>query len=173
MPLERADDRVDPVARIAVDSFDAVLGQALQDEVGRQLAHSDWVADLRSTETRALVKARLSAQNSPARAGEEPDLEQQRHDLRLADRLPVEALDGETLLPATLLHLLDERDERSAEPAFLGITERHERAAAALDEERRLASEKDDLGPCNPRGARTRALGPRQSRAVGLRGVSG
>src|ERR671930_447062 len=37
--LERADDCVDPVAGIAVDPLDAVVGESLQEEVGGQLSH--------------------------------------------------------------------------------------------------------------------------------------
>src|SRR5204862_2130640 len=37
--LERADDRVDPVAGIAVDAFDTVLDEPFQDEVCGQLGH--------------------------------------------------------------------------------------------------------------------------------------
>ena len=37
--VERADDRVDPVAGVAVDARDAVLDQALEQEICRQLCH--------------------------------------------------------------------------------------------------------------------------------------
>src|SRR5436305_8571631 len=46
----------------------------------------------------------LRAKNSAARAGEEPGLEQERHDLRLADRLAVEAFDSQAL-GASALHV--------------------------------------------------------------------
>ena len=39
--LERADDRVDPVAGIAVDALDAVLGEALEQEICGELGHGD------------------------------------------------------------------------------------------------------------------------------------
>ena len=37
--LERADDRIDPVAGIAVDASDAVLGETFQQEISSQLSH--------------------------------------------------------------------------------------------------------------------------------------
>ena len=67
----------------------------------------------------------------------------------------------------------DERRERRAEPRLVGIAQRHESAAAALDEQRGLAAEQDDLRPRDPRGAALRALRPRQRCAVGLRGIGG
>src|SRR5207253_9760544 len=39
--VERADDGVDPVARVTVDPVDAPLGQALEQEVGDELGHLD------------------------------------------------------------------------------------------------------------------------------------
>ena len=67
----------------------------------------------------------------------------------------------------------DERGERGAEPLVLGLAQRHERAAAALDEERRLAAEQDDVRTGDARRARARALRPRQRGPVRLRRVGG
>src|SRR5205823_2259374 len=39
VPLQGADDRVDPVARITVDSPNAVLGEPLEQEVSGELSH--------------------------------------------------------------------------------------------------------------------------------------
>src|SRR5207253_5330962 len=51
------------------------------------------------------------------------------------------------------------------------LAQRDERAAASLDEERRLAAEQHDLSARDARGPRTRALRPRQHRAVRLRRI--
>ena len=56
---------------------------------------------------------------------------------------------------------------------LLGIAQRNERAAAALDEERRLAAEHDDVRAGDPRRPRAGALRPWQRSAVGLGGVGG
>ena len=56
VPLERADDGIDAVPRVAVDAFDAVLGETLEEEVGSLLAHRKWVAALRQAETQKPVK---------------------------------------------------------------------------------------------------------------------
>ena len=69
--------------------------------------------------------------------------------------------------------VLDERRERRAEPVLLRLAQRHERAAAALDEERRLAAEQHDVRARDPGGTGARPLRPRQRRAVGLRGIGG
>ena len=64
-----------------------------------------------------------------------------------------------------------ERRQRLPEPAVLGLAERQERPAAALDEERGLAVEDDDVRPGNPRGARGRPLRPRERGPVRMHGV--
>src|SRR6266511_3384000 len=112
----------------------------------------------------------LRTQHGAARACEESHVEQERHDLRLADRLAVEPFDREALR-AALLDVFDECAEGDAEPSFLGIAQRNERAPAALDEQRRLAAEQDDVraGDTCRTGART--LWPRDCGAVGLRRV--
>ena len=38
-PVERAEEPVDPVARVAVDAVDAPLAETLEDEVGNELGH--------------------------------------------------------------------------------------------------------------------------------------
>src|SRR5437868_5332427 len=82
----------------------------------------------------------LGPKDRTARAGEEAGLEEERHHVRLADGLTVEALDRETLRTAAP-DVLDERGERGPQPFLVGLPERDEGAAAALDEERRLAAE--------------------------------
>ena len=67
----------------------------------------------------------------------------------------------------------DERLDRRAKPELVGIAQRDERSAAALDEERRLAAEEDDLGAGDAGGAGARSLRPGQRRAVGLRRIGG
>ena len=64
--------------------------------------------------------------------------------------------------------MLDERRERGREPRLFGLAQRHERAPAALDEQRGLAAEQDDLCARDACGARAGALRPRQRRAVRL-----
>src|SRR5215210_590563 len=110
------------------------------------------------------------SQDGTARARHEPGLEQQRHDLRVADGLAVEALDGEPL-PAAPFDVGDEGRQRLPEPVLLGLPQRDERAAAALDVQRRLAAEQDHVRPCDARGPGAGALRPRQRSAVGLRRV--
>src|SRR5205085_10641151 len=46
-PVERAEERVDPVAGIAVDPLDAPLPEALEHVVGDELRHSDSFLSLR------------------------------------------------------------------------------------------------------------------------------
>src|SRR5436190_13269497 len=92
------------------------------------------------------LEARLSsAKRRAARSLDETRVQQQRHDRRLRDRLAIEALDREPL-HARPADVVDECRERFAEPVVLQIAQRHERAAAALDEQRRLAAQQDD--PC-------------------------
>ena len=88
------------------------------------------------------------------------------------DRLAVEALDREPLQPAAA-DVRDERLERRAEPALLGIAQRDERAAAALDEEDGLSPEQDDVRARDPGGARAGPAGPGQRGAVRLRRIGG
>ena len=61
--------------------------------------------------------------------------------------------------------------ERGAEPRLVGLAQRHERAAAALDEERRLAAEQHDVRAGDARRPRARALRPRERGAVRLRRI--
>ena len=114
----------------------------------------------------------LGPQHGAARACEEAGFEQQRHDLRLADGAPVEALDREPLRAAAL-DVVDERGERGTEPRLVGVAQRHERAAATLDEQRRLTAEQHDLRARHACRAGARALGPRQHGTVRLRRVGG
>src|SRR6266511_3563422 len=93
----------------------------------------------------------LRAKHGAPGTGEETCLEQQRHDLCLADRLAVEAFDREPLR-AALLHMVDERRKRDAQPTLFRIAQRHERAAAALDEQRGLSAEQDDVRSGDARG---------------------
>src|SRR5205814_4685642 len=86
--------------------------------------------------------------------------------------LAVEPFDREPL-GATTFDVLDERLERDAQPVILGITERHERAAAALDEQRGLAAEEDDVCARNSRSPCSRSARPRERGTVGLRRVGG
>jgi hypothetical protein len=135
------------------------------------LAFEDAESLRRTVERVALRHGRRSrAQHGAPRPGEETGLEEERHDLGLAYRAPVEALDCQPL-QARRARVLDERRERGAEPGLLGIPKRDERAPAALDEERRLAAEEHDVGAGDPRGAGARALRPRERGAVGLRRV--
>jgi signal transduction histidine kinase len=114
----------------------------------------------------------LGAEDGTARAGEEAGVDQQRHHHRVGDRLAVEALDREPL-GASALHVGDEGGERDAQPLLLRLTQRNERAAAALDEERRLAAEQDDVRAGDARRPSACALRPRQRRAVRLRRIGG
>src|SRR5438477_12218046 len=111
-----------------------------------------------------------SAKRRAARALDETRLQQERHDRRLPDRLAVETLDCESL-HARPADVVDQRGESFAEPVILGIAQRHERAAAALDEQRRLAAEEHHARARDPRGPRARTLGPRKRCAVRLRRV--
>src|SRR5438094_6785133 len=111
-----------------------------------------------------------SAKRRAARALDESGLEQERHDRRLANCLAVEPLDRETF-HARPADVVDQRGESVAEPAILRIAQRDERAAAALDEQRRLAAEEHHARARDPRGPRARTLGPRKRCAVRLRRV--
>ena len=107
---------------------------------------------------------------APARPGEEAGLDEQAHRLRLDDRLAVEALDREPLRAARA-HVRDERLDRRPEPLGIRVAQRDERAAAALDEQRRLAVEQDDPGARDPSSPRTGPPRPRHRGAVRLRGI--
>src|ERR671930_1310264 len=111
-----------------------------------------------------------SAKCRPARALDETGLEQERHDRGFAHRLAVEALDREASL-SRAAEVLDQCREGLAEPVFLGIAQRDERAAAALHEQRGLAAEQDDPCACNSGGSGARALRPGQRGSVRLGGI--
>src|SRR6266542_1381574 len=114
----------------------------------------------------------LGPKDSAAGAGEEAGLEQERHHVGLPHGLAVEALDREALR-ATAPDVLHERRERGPQPFLVRLAERDERAAAPLDEERRLTAEEDHLGSRDARSPCAGALGPRQSCAVRLGRVGG
>ena len=67
----------------------------------------------------------------------------------------------------------DERGERRPQPGLLRLAERDDRAAAALDEQRRLAAEEDDLCAGDTGSSAARPLRPRQLGAVGLGRIGG
>ena len=98
----------------------------------------------------------LRAQHGAARAGEEAGLDEQRHDLRLGHRLAVEALDREPLRAAARVTCATSAASAGPQPLLVRLAQRHERPAAALDEERRLAAEQDDVRARDARGAARR-----------------
>lgn len=65
------------------------------------------------------------AEDGAARAGDEAGVEQERHDLGLADGLTIEALDGEPLRAAAF-DVRDERLERDTQPLVVRLTQRDE-----------------------------------------------
>ena len=65
----------------------------------------------------------------------------------------------------------DERADRGLEPFRLGVAQRHERAAASLDEEHRLTVEQDDPRSGDPGRAGARSLRPGKPGTIGLRRV--
>ena len=67
----------------------------------------------------------------------------------------------------------DQRLERRAQPDVVGIAERKQRAASALDEERRLTAEQDDVGAGDARRAAGRSLRPGKHTSVGLGRIGG
>ena len=67
----------------------------------------------------------------------------------------------------------DERGERGTQPLGIGLAQRNERAAAALDEQHRLAVEQHDPRTGHPRSARTGSTRPRDRRAVRLGRIGG
>ncbi len=112
----------------------------------------------------------LRAQHGASRAGQEAGLDEELHGFRLRDRLAVEALDRKTFR-TTRPDVGDERGECRSQPLVVGIAERDERPAAALDEERRLAVEEHDPGSGNACCASAGTPRPRQRRAVRLRRI--
>ena len=64
--------------------------------------------------------------------------------------------------------MLDERRERRPQPRLVRVAQRDERAAAALDEERRLAAQQHDVRARNARRTRSGPPRPRQRRPVRL-----
>src|SRR6478672_7213642 len=90
----------------------------------------------------------LRPQHRPPRTGEEAGLDEELHRLGLRDRLAVEALDRKPF-GTTRPHMGHERGECGSQPVVVGLAERDERPAAALDEERRLAVEEDHPGAGN------------------------
>src|SRR5204863_8206383 len=65
---------------------------------------------------------RLGAEDGAARAGEEARFEEERHDVRLAYRLTVEALDRQAAAAAGA-DVRDEGRERRAQPCLVGVAE--------------------------------------------------
>ena len=112
----------------------------------------------------------LRPQHGAARSGEKACLDEQRHRLGLGDRAAVEPLHGQALGMA-LTHPIREGLERRTQPVLVGLAQGHERAAAALDVERRHAAEQDDVSAGDAGRPRTRPSRPRQRRAVGLSGI--
>ena len=66
-----------------------------------------------------------------------------------------------------------ERGKRGPKPRVVRVAQRHERAAAPFDEQRRLAVEQHHVRTGNPRGPRARTLRPRKNGAVRLGRVGG
>ena len=107
-------------------------------------------------------------QDSAARPGQEAGLDEQGQCVALHDRPPVEALDRE---PAAAVRSdpADEGGERRAEPVAVGVAERQQRPAAALDVEHGLTAEEDDVragDACGPRARRASATAGRRRTAV-------
>ena len=114
----------------------------------------------------------LRPQNRAPRPGQEPRLDEERQGLALPDRLSVEPLDGEPF-PREPPRVVDEGGQRKPQPLRIGIPQRHERAAAALDEQGRPAAEQDDIGAGDASRACARPLRPRQDGSVRLRRIGG
>src|SRR5437763_7552569 len=123
----------------------------------------------------------LGGQGQLTRRLAESQLDQEGTERRSDHRLAVEALEAEPLDPAPV-HVVRKRLERLPHPRsrLAGgldrvIAERDDAFAAALDVQRRLGVERNDVGARHARGAPSallallvRALGPRQRRAVGV-----
>ena len=73
--------------------------------------------------------------------------------------------------PRLRLHVVDEGRERESQPLLVRLSERDDRAAAPLDEERGLAAEEHDVGAGDAGGPTARPLRPRQRRSVRLRWI--
>ena len=120
----------------------------------------------------ARTRTSSGTQDSAARPGQEARLDEQGQRVALDDRPPVEALDRE---PAAAIRSdpADEGGERRAEPVAVGVAERQQRPAAALDVEHGLTAEEDDVRAGDARGPRRGALRPRQDAAVRLCRIGG
>ena len=114
-------------------------------------------------------RARRTARRGPARKSR---LDEERQRLALSDRPSVEPLDREALAREPP-RVVDERRQRHPQPLVVGIAQRHERPAAALDEQGGPAAEQDDVGAGDASRACARPLRPRQRGAVGLRRIGG
>ena len=98
---------------------------------------------------------------------EKAGLDEQCHRLGLRDRPAVEPLDRKALrVPVT--HPVRERAESGPQPLLLGLAEWHQRATAALDEERRRPAEEHDVRSGDPGCTCSGPSWPRQGRAVRL-----
>ena len=84
----------------------------------------------------------------------------------------VEPLDREAA-SAVGAHPGDERGDRRPQPLGVGLAQREQRAAAALDVERRLAAEQHDVRARDAGRTGGGPLRPRQDAAVGLRRIGG
>src|SRR6184192_583952 len=115
---------------------------------------------------------RSGPEHGAARAGEEPGLDEQRQHLVLGHRFAVEALDRKALRTAGA-DVLDERGECRSQPLLIRLAERDERTAAALDEERSLAAQQDDVRAGDARRAGAAAPGPGKRSTVRLRWIGG
>ena len=111
-------------------------------------------------------------QDGSPRSGQEPHLQQERHRLRLGDRLAVEALDRKPS-DAALPDVPDERFQGRAQPPLLRLAQRDERTAAALDEERGLSAEQNDVSAGDARRASPGPPRPGKRGAVGLGRIGG
>jgi hypothetical protein len=118
------------------------------------------------------LRHRSGPEHRPARPREEAGLDEQRHHVAFRHRLAVEPLDGQPLR-ATAPHMRDESRERRPQPRLVGIQQRNERTAAALDVQHRLTAQQHNVCASDTRGPGARALRPRQRSAIGLRRISG
>ena len=148
-----ADERLEPPRR----AMEGVALGTVADGVHALGAELGPARPTPSRNARASAHGRRTARRGP---GEEAGLDEQRHRVGLGHRLAVEALDREPLRAAR------RGRARRARRAPAGATprrvaQRHERAAAALDVERRLAAEQDDVRARDARRARAGALRPR------------
>jgi hypothetical protein len=111
-------------------------------------------------------------QHRALRAGEETRLDEERQGLALDHGATIEALHRE---PATAIgaHPLDERVDRGSQPVGVRLSERQQRATAALHVERRLAAREHDVRARNPCRPRAGPLRPWEGGAVRLRRVGG